>query len=145
MSHIDNKKFKKYKEIFEGLEKLDPFEAERQKMLTDILFADSEKEIKQTRRIIAFLYLKMAWLANIPLEMAYERYDWVQTDNTDYMLRGDIVQIAPKREVCIFLTPRKRISECKMIYREMAANALELVRESFHLPSDSLSFVSNGV
>ena len=131
----------RFKKELDKLSFMELADFERLNMLTQTIFDDTEKEVKQTQKIVAFLYFKMALVTDMSLTDVFERFDWTYTDDVkDYISTYKSLLQAPTREVTIRLIPRTRVSTSKIVYREMAEQALELVRKEFNIPKEGLSF-----
>ena len=105
--------------------------------LVDLILGTTEEVCAQKGKVIAYAYLKASVMNGISLEEAFERYAWKEEcKGEDYKTQGDRVLIAPCVEYNIYLVPRTNPMVCRLPYREMAYNVLEVVREEFKLPKD---------
>ena len=114
---------------------------EQRKLFEDSFIRMIEDDSKRKRHIIAYLYLWVSVMENIPLREAFERYAWTETPRkreTRYR-STDMYTMLEKFEALycesvITLIPRDHPSECKMPYREAALEMVELFKEIFHIP-----------
>lgn len=116
---------------------------EQRKLFEDSFIRMIEDGSKRKRHIIAYLYLWVSVMKNIPLREAFERYAWMETGTprkreTRYHSTGAYTVLekfeAPYCESVITLIPRDHPSECKMPYREAALEMVELFKEILHIP-----------
>lgn len=116
---------------------LNGYNSKEMKKLVDLLMDSTTEMCEQKRKAIAYLYLKISILTGISLEEAFERYAWKEsTKDADYITKGNRVLVASAVETTIYLVPRTNPMVCRLPYREMAYNLLEMVRKEFRLPKD---------
>ena len=105
--------------------------------LVDLILGTTEQVCAQKGKAIAYAYLKASVMTGISLEEAFECYAWKEsTKDADYITKGNRVLVASAAETTIYLVPRTNPMVCRLPYREMAYNLLEVVREEFKLPKD---------
>lgn len=107
------------------------------KEIVDLLFGNIEEIGEKQLKAITYAYLKVSVMTGVSLEEAFERYAWKEEcKDGGYKIDGNRVLVAPCVEYNIYLVPRKNPLSCRLAYREMAYNLLEIVRKEFRLPKD---------
>ncbi len=102
--------------------------------IADALYVSDIKEFEQKNKAIAYLYLKMSVILDIPISEVFKRYGWQEKEkDADYVMKNGMLQVASLRETTIYLVPRELPIENSI---ELSKMLLELVRESFYLPKD---------
>lgn len=114
------------------------YNSKEMKKLIDLLMDSTTEMCEQKRKVIAYLYLKVSILKGMSLEETFWLYEWKEsTKDADYITKGNRVLVAPTVETTIYLVPRTNPIVCRLPYREMAYNLLEMVRKQFGLPEDN--------